>query len=164
MGGGPPACELLRMGIDEMISRYKKDQGRMVRMGAFWGITLLLLYGCMFLHENLSGRLESMSVSLFEAFPVIPIVAVTVNGAFLISTAVFVVGVLLIHRWQQGPKVADLLIETEAELGKVSWPTLKEVVDSSLVVIVCVVFLMGYLAGTDIVLGRIFRRILFLGG
>ena len=59
-----------------------------------------------------------------------------------------------LYRWQQTPKVADLLIETEAELRKVTWPTMSEAINSSIVVIACVVFLMAFLAGADWLLGR----------
>ena len=56
-----------------------------------------------------------------------------------------------------------LLIETEQELRKVTWPTIDEAVDSSLVVAGTVMFLMTFMAGADWFLGRLARRIL-LGG
>ena len=34
---------------------YRKDQGRLARMAAFWGLLLLLLFGCTFLHDFLSS-------------------------------------------------------------------------------------------------------------
>ena len=58
------------------------------------------------------------------------------------------------------PKNADLLIETESELRKVTWPTLDETVDGSIVVMVVVIFLMGFMAGADYVLGEVFGRII----
>jgi preprotein translocase SecE subunit len=58
------------------------------------------------------------------------------------------------------PKRADLLIETEHELRKVSWPTLDEAVDGSIVVVVVVLFLMGFMAVADYVLGIVFQRII----
>ncbi|MFM7281649.1 MAG: preprotein translocase subunit SecE, partial [Planctomycetia bacterium] len=57
------------------------------------------------------------------------------------------------YRWQNSPKVADLLIDTESELGKVTWPTRPDAVNSSLVVMGVVVFLMAFMAGADILLG-----------
>lgn len=130
----------------------------MARMAAFWSCVLLVLFGATTLHTELVGRFDSMSEPI--AGIVIPIIAVQLNGAFLIALAVMVVGVLAIHLWQQKPKVADLLIDTESELKKVAWPTLEEITNSSIVVIVCVVFLMAYLAGADAVLGAIARRVL----
>lgn len=127
-------------------------------MAAFWSLVLLVLFGATTLHTELVGRFDSMSEPI--AGIVIPIIAVQLNGAFLIALAVMVAGVLAIHFWQQKPKVADLLIDTESELKKVAWPTLEEITNSSIVVIVCVVFLMAYLAGADAVLGAIARRVL----
>ena len=56
-----------------------------------------------------------------------------------------------------------MLIETESELRKVTWPTMPEAVRSSVVVIACVLFLMAFLASADWVLGRWAERLL-LGG
>jgi preprotein translocase SecE subunit len=39
-------------------------------------------------------------------------------------------------------------------MRKVTWPSLPEAVNSSVVVIVCVVFLMAFLAGADWLLGQ----------
>lgn len=145
------------------MTTYKKDQGRLARMAAFWSVTLLLLFGCVSLHTWMVG---SFGTSLGSALggAVIPIVGVAVNGAFLISLALFGGGLLVINHYQARPQVSDMLIETESELRKVTWPQGEEVVDSSLVVIACVVTLMAFLAGSDIVLGWFFGRILNPGG
>ena len=140
---------------------YKKDQGRMARMAAFWSLAFLLLFGCTTLHTLLATRVDSLGRELGGL--VIPIVSVKVNGSFLITGGLFLAGMIVLHRWQQQPKVADLLIETEAELRKVTWPTMQQVINSSAVVIICVLILMGYLAGADFVLGRVVARLL-LGG
>ena len=44
-----------------------------------------------------------------------------------------------------------------------TWPTIPEAVNSSLVVIACVLFLMAFLAGADFVLGR-WTTLLLTGG
>ncbi len=144
------------------MTSYKPEQGRMVRMAAFWSCTLLSLFGCTSLHTLLGAQFESLRAPIGGM--VIPVVGIEVSGAFLIATTLFVVIVYGIHRWQQRPKNADLLIETEGELKKVTWPTLEEVINSSFVVIVFVLILMVYLAGTDWFLGRVFTRILLGGG
>ena len=83
-----------------------------------------------------------------------------VSPAFLICGGIFVVGTWLIHRWQARPKVADLLIDTESELRKVTWPTMDEVINSSLVVIVCVLLLFAFLAAADWFLARVMNTLL----
>ena len=67
----------------------------------------------------------------------------------------------LAHRWLESPKIADLLIDTETELRKVTWPSGQEVLNSSIVVVVCVVVLMAFLAGADWFLARLVNPILF---
>jgi preprotein translocase SecE subunit len=69
--------------------------------------------------------------------------------------------VFFLYRWLEKPVNADLLIDTESELRKVTWPTFKDVVNSSLVVIICVVFLMAFLAGTDWMIARVTRLLWF---
>ena len=142
---------------------YKKDQGRMARMAAFWSLTVLIFYGCTSLRAELVGRWpNSLGRALVEAMPTVPVLGLQLNAAFLIVTVLFVGGVLLVRRWIETPKNADLLIDTEAELRKVTWPTVKEVVSSSVVVIFSVIFLMAFLAGADVVLARI-ARVIFGG-
>ena len=143
-----------------MKATYKEDQGRLARMAAFWSLTLFVLFGCTFLHGILI-QYDSMSTAI-QGYK-IPIVSVELNGAFLISLAVFVVGVVFVHHWQQRPKVADLLIDTESELKKVTWPTGQEVMNSSMVVVVCVLLIGAFLALADLFLARIMKVIIFGG-
>lgn len=133
---------------------YKEDQGRHARMAAFWSVVLLLLFGCHFLHSQLVA-LESLAKPI--AGIRIPVVGIDLNGAFLISGALFVAGVIWIQRWQRQPKTADLLIDTEAELRKVTWPSGQQVINASIVVVVTVVLIGAFLAGADYVLARIMK-------
>ena len=52
-------------------------------------------------------------------------------------------------------KTREFVTEVIAELKKSAWPTRKELVDSTLVVIVTVVILGVFVATADIVFGRI---------
>ena len=127
-------------------------------MAAYWSLAILVFYGCHSLHNELNGRFESLKTDLIGS--VIPIVGVTFNGALIISGLLLAFGLTTLYRWQQTPKIADLLIDTESELKKVTWPTMDEAMDGSLVVIICVVFLMAFMAGADWVLGRLVGRVL----
>jgi len=139
---------------------YKSDQGRHARMGAFWTLALLYLYGCMALKQTLFSFMEGLRPPLIDGFQKLPILGWDINGAFLIATVLFLGGFYLLWAWHQTPKVADLLIETESELQKVTWAKWPEVFNTSLVVIGFVLFLMAFLAGSDMVLARVFDRIL----
>ncbi len=136
---------------------YSDDQGRHARMAAFWSATLLSLFGCTFLHTLLVG-VDSLSEPLGGLR--IPVVSIDVTGAFLISTGVFAGLLLAIRRWQERPKTIQLLVGTESELRKVTWPGLDEVMNSSLVVVICVVFIGAFLAGVDYVLARVMSYLL----
>jgi preprotein translocase subunit SecE len=138
---------------------YKKDQGRMARMAVFWSLLLLLFWGSRALEVQLSSLWELMRTPLGGV--VIPVMSIELSPAFLTATLVFAAGSFLIYRWLETPKIADLLIETEIELRKVTWPTGKEVFNSSVVVVVCVLVLMAFLTGTDLVLARVTKFLLF---
>jgi preprotein translocase SecE subunit len=140
---------------------YKKDQGRLARMAAYWSLALLLLYGCQSFYAILPTWSASLAKPLFGgSLPKIPILGWNLNAALLISGALLAAAWYALYRWQQTPKVADLLIDTETELTKVTWPTMNDAVNSSLVVVAVVLFLMAFLAGMDALLGWWTTRVL----
>ena len=133
---------------------YRADQGRLARLAVFWSLAILLFYGCVSLYRTLSGAFgSSLAQPFVSSMKSVPVLGLPLNPALLITAVVLVGTWYLLYRWQQTPKVADLLIETESELRKVTWPTVPEAMNSSVVVIVCVIFLMAFLAGADWVLG-----------
>jgi len=143
---------------------YKQDQGRYARLAAFWSLAILIFYGCTSLYTTLLGYFPNQMAKPFVAsMPKIPVLGLPFNLGILVSTLVLVVAVWSLYRLLERPKTADVLIETESELRKVTWPTIPEAVRSSVVVIACVLFIMAFLAGADWVLGRWAERLL-LGG
>jgi preprotein translocase SecE subunit len=143
---------------------YRSDQGRLARLAAFWSLGVLLFYGCVSLYRTLSPAFGGkLSTPFTQSMKSIPVIGLPLNPALLITAVVLAGSWYALYRWQQTPKVADLLIETEAELRKVTWPTIPEAVNSSIVVIVCVIFLMGFLAGADWLLGR-WTTLILTGG
>ena len=139
---------------------YKKDQGRLARMAAYWSLALLILYGCQSFYAILPTWNEKLGQPLAKSWPKIPILGWNLNPALLIAGALLGAAWYVLYRWQQTPKVADLLIETETELTKVTWPTMGDAVNSSLVVVAVVLFLMTFLAGSDALLGWWTTRVL----
>jgi preprotein translocase SecE subunit len=137
---------------------HREDQGRLARTFAFWALVFFAYFAASFLRTQLASHVAALATPIGGLR--IPIIAVDVSGAFLISAALFAGLVALIWRWQTRPKVANLLVETESEMRKVTWPTTPEVVNASIVVIVCVLFLMGFLAGVDWFFGRVFQFVL----
>jgi preprotein translocase SecE subunit len=145
---------------------YRKDQGRMARMAAFWSLTLLALWGARAFNIQLGVWSKTLGTRFGadangQGGTFIPVLGVGVTPAFLIATTLGAVSVFLLYRWLEKPKNADLLIDTESELRKVTWPTFKDVVNSSLVVIFCVLFLMVFLAGSDALIARVTKLLWF---
>ena len=140
-----------------LFAPYREDQGRHARMAAFWALIAFLLFGCNFLHDLLV-QWESLTVPINGIR--LPVVGVDLTPAFLICFVIFCGGVILIRRWQQRPKVADLLIDTEAELKKVNWPSGQEVWNASIVVIISVILLGCFLAVADMFLYRLMRYVI----
>lgn len=144
---------------------YKPEQGRITRTAAFWTLTLLLVYGCMSLNDTLAIQVSALGKQFgADAKAVVPILSWKLTPALLIALAVFVAGLFLLLRYLNRPKVAELLIETENELRKVTWPTFNEALNSSFVVIACVALLMAFLAGADWWLGWAVGRVLLGSG
>jgi len=132
---------------------YKQDQGRYARLAAFWTLALLIFYGCTSLREQLSAY-GALNKPLVASMAKLPVLGLHLDAGLLIVTVVLAGGLWLLYRFLEQPRQADLLIETESELKKVTWPTMPEAVNSSLVVLGTVVFLMVFLAGADWILGR----------
>ncbi|GFE59243.1 preprotein translocase subunit SecE [Geobacter sp. AOG1] len=57
-------------------------------------------------------------------------------------------------------KTKNFLEEVKVELGKVTWPTRKETVATTWVVVVIIVIISLYLGACDVVLAKLMRRIL----
>jgi preprotein translocase SecE subunit len=157
---------------------YKPEQGRIARTSAFWALAFLVVYGCTSLDDALEqyfGRsgeswlfAKWIGSTIVEGQQVgglfVPILSWKLTPALIVAVVACGLGLWLLNRYLNRPKVAELLIETENELRKVTWPTMNEAVTSSLVVIVCVMFLMVYLATADWWLGRVVTWVLLGSG
>jgi preprotein translocase SecE subunit len=139
---------------------YKKDQGRYARMAAFWAIVLLLAYGCLggfvILLRNLFGRLGGVELTTawVDPFPLIGVL----DLASAIGIALLLVLALIVRRILERPRIADVLIDTESELKKVTWPAWNETLNGSVAVIVTVVVLFAYLTAADFLLAEVMTR------
>ena len=120
-------------------------------MAAFWALTLLAAYGCLsglviFLDRTLS---PSINITLVEQFPLFG----TLRVSTLLALGILALVAFLIYRVLNRPKAADLLIDTEAEMRKVTWPSVPETWTGTLAVMLTVVVLFLFLTVADYVLG-----------
>ncbi len=129
--------ELFRFGL------YKPSQGRMVRQATFIGVCLVLAFGCFSLSVGLLGGYEQ---------------PVRVG----VPLGVWVVLAWVAFRVVNVPRFADFLISVESELEKVVWPGRKQVLQSTIVVIVTMLFLGVFLFGVDMVWRWFFSLINFI--
>lgn len=140
---------------------YRKDQGRYARMLAFWALVLLVAYGCFHgggLSDLLDGWMGESNSTFIDPFPILK----TLKTSTLIALGVLAVVAFAIHRILNGAKIADTLIETEAEMHKVTWPTWGEAWQGTMAVTVMVLILFVFLTVADY--GIIQVMMLLLGG
>ena len=131
---------------------YKKGQGKIARTSAYGLLGLLILFGAYRLHATFNVPGEGVlvdGVPVIGSITIMKIISILVLGGCM----------LLLHLVLNRPKTADILIDTEQEMRKVSWPSRAEV-KSATVVVVIVTFVMGLtLFGFDQALQGLFSLI-----
>jgi preprotein translocase subunit SecE len=115
--------ELFHVGL------YKRSQGRITRQVTFAALALTIALGLLRLSMMMKGKGPGYELAL--------------PGLLLL------VGVWVSYRVVNVPSFADFLIAVEAEMNKVSWPTRAELFRASMVVLILIFALSGYLAGCD---------------
>ena len=123
-------------------------------MFAFWALFLLLGYGCLgslvYQFQNWFGESDPW----IESLPLLG----DVDAAKVGGIVTLAIGGFLIYRWLNRPRAAEMLIETEAELRKVTWPAFGETWIGTLAVIVTVAIMLLYLFASDLLLANIMPR------
>ena len=119
---------------------YKSKQGKIARISTAIAIFVVLTAGIYQLYNSvLAGH------GAFAVYGV-PLILLALNAWFS-------------YRVVNYAKFADFLIQVEAEMRKVSWPSKDELLRSSVVVIVVMLLLTVLLFGYDIILQFLFRKI-----
>lgn len=127
-------------------------------MAAFWALLGLVAYGCF-------GGLRYVVDGWVGAKPWVPQFPLLHKFGVgeAVAIGVVVVTGFLLYRWLNTPRVADLLIDTESELRKVTWPNAKETWTGTIAVAVTVVVLLAFLFTSDFVLTWGIQRLLGVG-
>jgi len=132
------------------LSPYKLNQGVYARAVAGMAILVLALFASVRLFELLGGRDQSpMAVG-------IPVAYFWALALFVVLAAVVSVFTFGLHTGVRGldstsMALVDLLIDTQTELQKVSWPTREELRTSTTVVLICMAVLSVLLYAVDLV-------------
>jgi len=122
---------------------YKRNQGRITRQVTFAAIAITVLLGCWQLHQSAAANDLVMRVG--------------VPGGLLL------LGLWIAYRVVNLPVFSDFLISVEAEMSKVSWPTKTELVRGSMVVLITILFLAGFLAMFDFLWAMVFKYLGIVG-
>lgn len=76
------------------------------------------------------------------------------------AALMIIIGGLLLYYWIGAkPRTCDFMIATEGEMKKVNWPSRREVVGSTWVVICTVVLFAGLLFAADLIFSQFFQAI-----
>ncbi|MGY8753578.1 MAG: preprotein translocase subunit SecE [Phycisphaerales bacterium] len=125
---------------------YKQGQGYWVRLMSAIGFGLLVMMGVIWLWDQIGGiqigELESVYVQ---------------GGVSVIVIAICgLVGYQLIGR---KPKLVDFMIATEGEMRKVNWSTRREIVGSTILVILLTLFIAIFCKIVDLAFSTFFQWI-----
>ena len=137
----------------------KPVQGRAARVTAYVGFGLLAIFGAITLHRIpgygsgwFGGPDGLWKVAIFGRDFVLRPVFFPAAGLFLAAMVAF-------HLYISRPRATEFLIETQGEMKRVSWPTRREWVGSTLVVLVLVAVLSIFLYAADHFLSLLLQKL-----
>lgn len=139
------------------LSIYKPGQGYYTRVLSYIGAGTLSLAVMAWLMEEVR-RLE-VTVDRQQVIFGQPSVYIQAG----VAVTVLVICGILVHIFLNKPKFVDFFIATETEMKKVNWPSKKEVVGSTWVVIAGTFLIAGLLALIDLGFGWFFKEIGIIG-
>ena len=135
----------------------KGGQGRWARLSAYVGLAIMAAFGAVALHNVPThgskwwgGDLGLWSKRLLG-------VNFTLRPVFFAAVAFFLVSMIGVHVFLNRPRAAEFLIETQGEMKRVSWPTRREWIGSTIVVLVLVMILSFFLFGVDSLLSPLLQ-------
>lgn len=130
----------------------KKGQGAWARGSAYALVGILVLFGAVQLYATINVPGAHVWAS---GVPLLGDVTPYKVAAFV----AFLLGLLAMHLVLNRTKVVDVLIDTESEMRKVSWPSRREIKSATIVVTIVTIVLGLSLYGFDWALRRVFHLI-----
>lgn len=121
---------------------YKRGQGKYTRIWTAVGTIVVVGLGSLQLYRKLQAAYLGLWIET------------------MVPAAVFVALSILVLWLVNKPTVADFMIAAEGEMKKVSWSSRKEIMVSTLIVIMVVVIMAVLLGTTDIGFQLFFDRLL----
>ena len=129
---------------------YKEDQGKVARIIL---VTVIML-GAVFALQQLHGYMPKIpDWKLFGLIDENGLAFNILDWRYMVHGPLIVLAIMFAYSQFNRPKTADFLIETENELkNKVTWPSRKEEVSASVVVVVTVLILCVFIFGVDYIM------------
>lgn len=130
------------MGSMTQVALYKRSQGRLVRQLTALSIAIIVLLGAFAFSNDVMRRVAS-SVAPLKVKGVYQEGNTVLNTALRYGVPVIVgfIGCWMAYRAVNYPRFADFLISVEAEMDKVSWPSMGELKRGTVVVITVMISL-----------------------
>ena len=147
------------------MARYKADQGTYARTTSFLLLAGLIVFGINTLYVWLRSMHHPDGTPKLVSRPLtdspVPVLSEPLTPALII--ALLAGGGLIwgLYKFLNRPKSAELLIETESEMRKCTWPSWEETWKSSVVVLLVVVFFTAVLAFVDLALNFVAGNYVF---
>jgi preprotein translocase SecE subunit len=130
-------------------SIYKKGQGKWTRLGTIFVAALLGILTAFNLYAYIIPYLPASVGNSRSAHQIVLAGCVGFLGLFA----------LLVFRITNKPKNVDFLIATDSEMKKVNWTTQGELIGSTRVVILFLVFIAIFLSLVDLIFAEFFQWI-----
>lgn len=136
---------------------YKAGEGKLTRRVAFYSLLILSIWGFKELASTIV-RWEWARQTLID-FP-LPYYGQALTIGVLVCLALNVLVAFYIFKYLNSEKPASLLIDTETELKKVSWPTWEDARHSTVIVLIFVAACAAYLTVVEFALAKLFRMVI----
>ena len=146
------------------MAKYKAELGIYARTTALWLLGGLWVFGCNEFYYFLGSfrgdpeAVEPGGLATRLLADNLPVLGVPLTWALIIAVVLSALGLVLLMKILNRPKVADLLIDSETEMRKCTWPSWNETFTSSLVILVVMLFFTAILAGMDWVLNEVVAK------
>ncbi len=138
---------------------YKPGQGYYTRTLSCVGFGLIAIFGALWLWEQVDSWGPASNVDGEKIPGEILGVATRYWQYAFCGTLLAGFALALYYAFGRRQNVVDFTIATEAEMKKVNWPTQKEVIGSTWIVIAGTLLLAALLAVVDLVFGFFFKLI-----
>ncbi|MEK7468171.1 MAG: preprotein translocase subunit SecE [Planctomycetota bacterium] len=153
------------------VKYFKPGQGTWARWTAGVLLMLLVLFGShsLYLFPGMNRYVAGVSTGRtwwgYQILKSLPGIKEGLTAGLVISSLVFIGGCFLVYLFVVNHKrLADFLIDTEAEMHRVSWPQKHEFVGSSIVVFVSIAIIGTFVTVVDVVLRTLLLKTGLLGG